>query len=327
MVLTAVAMAFQLDIRFQTAIADHLPAALVNPTRSLETLDDRRATSSRSCARRRASTRAAARTTPSSRTTARRRSSPATTAGSTRKPLTLAALQGPRRADRLLDLHLHQLHPHAAAPGRVGQGVPRRGADDRRRPLARVQLREEGGQRRAGDQAERHRVPGRAGQRARDLERVEQPVLAGQVPDRRQGPRPLRALRRGRLRQDRGRDPRAAGRGGRRAGRDGQARPRATTRAAEATPETYLGAERARSASCPASSSPARATYTPYDGDLPEIALHARRALDDRRRVRDRRAGRDAARQRHRQGRLPRAVRAGDRRRDASTASTSRRCR
>ena len=37
LVLTALAMAFQLDIRFQTAIADHLPAALVNPTRSLET--------------------------------------------------------------------------------------------------------------------------------------------------------------------------------------------------------------------------------------------------------------------------------------------------
>jgi cytochrome c biogenesis protein CcdA/thiol-disulfide isomerase/thioredoxin len=36
MVLTAVAMAFQLDIRFQTAIADELPAAVVNPTRSLE---------------------------------------------------------------------------------------------------------------------------------------------------------------------------------------------------------------------------------------------------------------------------------------------------
>jgi cytochrome c biogenesis protein CcdA/thiol-disulfide isomerase/thioredoxin len=36
MVLTAVAMAFQLDIRFQTAIADHLPSALVNPTGSLE---------------------------------------------------------------------------------------------------------------------------------------------------------------------------------------------------------------------------------------------------------------------------------------------------
>jgi len=37
MVLTAVAMAFQLDIRFQTAIADRLPAALVNPTSSIET--------------------------------------------------------------------------------------------------------------------------------------------------------------------------------------------------------------------------------------------------------------------------------------------------
>ncbi len=37
MVLTAVAMAFQFDIRFQTAIADHLPAALVNPTNSIET--------------------------------------------------------------------------------------------------------------------------------------------------------------------------------------------------------------------------------------------------------------------------------------------------
>ena len=36
MVLTAVAMAFQLDVRFQTAIAKHLPAAVVNPTESLE---------------------------------------------------------------------------------------------------------------------------------------------------------------------------------------------------------------------------------------------------------------------------------------------------
>ena len=49
MVLTAVAMAFQLDIRFQTAIADHLPAALVNPTNSLET-STRCPSGSRSCA-------------------------------------------------------------------------------------------------------------------------------------------------------------------------------------------------------------------------------------------------------------------------------------
>jgi cytochrome c biogenesis protein CcdA/thiol-disulfide isomerase/thioredoxin len=39
LVLTAVAMAFQLDVRFQTAIADHLPAAVVNPTNRLETSD------------------------------------------------------------------------------------------------------------------------------------------------------------------------------------------------------------------------------------------------------------------------------------------------
>jgi cytochrome c biogenesis protein CcdA/thiol-disulfide isomerase/thioredoxin len=37
MVLTAVAMAFQLDVRFQTAIANHLPAAVVDPTKPLET--------------------------------------------------------------------------------------------------------------------------------------------------------------------------------------------------------------------------------------------------------------------------------------------------
>ncbi|HET6550675.1 MAG TPA: cytochrome c biogenesis protein CcdA, partial [Solirubrobacter sp.] len=37
MVVTAIAMALQLDVRFQTAIADHLPAAVVNPTNALET--------------------------------------------------------------------------------------------------------------------------------------------------------------------------------------------------------------------------------------------------------------------------------------------------
>ena len=36
MLATAVAMAFNLDVRFQTAIARHLPATVVNPTKSLE---------------------------------------------------------------------------------------------------------------------------------------------------------------------------------------------------------------------------------------------------------------------------------------------------
>jgi cytochrome c biogenesis protein CcdA/thiol-disulfide isomerase/thioredoxin len=39
MVLTAVAMAAGLDVRFQSAIADYLPAAVVNPTRALEESD------------------------------------------------------------------------------------------------------------------------------------------------------------------------------------------------------------------------------------------------------------------------------------------------
>jgi cytochrome c biogenesis protein CcdA/thiol-disulfide isomerase/thioredoxin len=37
LVLTGIAMATNLDVRFQSAIADHLPAALVNPTNRLET--------------------------------------------------------------------------------------------------------------------------------------------------------------------------------------------------------------------------------------------------------------------------------------------------
>jgi cytochrome c biogenesis protein CcdA/thiol-disulfide isomerase/thioredoxin len=37
LVLTGIAMATNLDVRFQSAIADHLPAALVNPTHGLET--------------------------------------------------------------------------------------------------------------------------------------------------------------------------------------------------------------------------------------------------------------------------------------------------
>ena len=112
MVLTAVAMAFQLDIRFQTAIADHLPAALVNPTNSLETSDAVVGPA------REAAAAVALRERVAGAADLEDYGPAPDFVGNDRwfnsKPLTLAELQGPRRADRLLDLHLHQLHPHAA---------------------------------------------------------------------------------------------------------------------------------------------------------------------------------------------------------------------
>ena len=96
------------------------------------------------------------------------------------------------------------------------------------------------------DQAVRHPLSGRPGQQPRHLERLGQRVLARRLPDRRHRARPLRDLRRGRLHDDRGGDPRAA-----RAGRA----PRASAPARSAhdvivpsratTPETYLGTARA----------------------------------------------------------------------------------
>ena len=53
-------------------------------------------------------------------------------------------------------------------------------------------------------------LPGRPGQRPGDLERLGQPVLAGRVLRRRPREGALRPLRRGRIRRERARDPRAA---------------------------------------------------------------------------------------------------------------------
>ena len=75
----------------------------------------------------------------------------------------------PRGADRLLDLHLHQLPAHAALPPGVGREVPQARADDRRRTRARVRLREGRRQRVGGDPARGHPLSGRAGQRVRHL--------------------------------------------------------------------------------------------------------------------------------------------------------------
>ena len=122
--LVAVAMTADLDLKFQNAIADDLPSVLVNPSGGLEESSDavsddarggpRRAPRGRGGRRRR-------RRRPGSRcpTTA-----PAPDFVGTQEwfntdgePLSIARAHrgpGPGRADRLLDLHLHQLHPHAA---------------------------------------------------------------------------------------------------------------------------------------------------------------------------------------------------------------------
>ena len=109
------------------------------------------------------------------RSSAWRPSSRTPSAGSTppaagrRRSRRCAARRGPRR---LLDLHVHQLPAHAALPRGVGPPLPRRGADDRRRAHARVRLRARRGQRRERDQAPRHPLPGRPGQRDGHLERL-----------------------------------------------------------------------------------------------------------------------------------------------------------
>ena len=162
------------------------------------------------------------------------------------RPLTLRALRG---RVVLVDFWTYscinciRTLPYLKAwDAKLPQGRP----DDRRRPHARVPVRARGEQRRGSDRRKRDPLPGRPGQRTGDLERLRQPVLAGRVLHRRPGQRPLRPLRRGRIRREREGDPRAAGRS--RARRSPARRPGSTAIAPSATvttPETYLGAARA----------------------------------------------------------------------------------
>ena len=125
--------------------------------------------------------------------------------------------------------------------------VPPRRARRRRRPLARVPVREGRRQRRRRDRAERHHLPGRPGQRLRHLERVRQPVLAGQVPDRRATGRSATSTSaRATTTQTEAaiRSLLAEAGAGRLGGRAAAERASAPTRRC-ATPETYLGAARA----------------------------------------------------------------------------------
>ena len=120
-----------------------------------------------------------------------------------------SARQG--RADRLLDVLLHQLPAHAAAPARLVRRVPQGRPRHRRRPHAGVRLRARPLERRGRRQALPRHLAGRARQRLRHVERVVERVLAGGLSRRPAGQCARVQLRRGGLREDRGRHPAAAG--------------------------------------------------------------------------------------------------------------------
>ena len=200
-------MGTDLDLRFQTVLAERPALFVVNPTGALERSDaveDRLAglRGDRTSTPRRA---------PAS-TSAPRSGYPVLgEAPGLRGPRPLVQHAGrpaadagrparPRGAGRLLDLHLHQLPAHPAVRPGLGRALRAARAHDRGRAHAGVPVRAGHRQRDAGDRPERAALPGAPGQRLRHVDRLGQPVLARQVPDRRAWPGALHALRRGRLR-------------------------------------------------------------------------------------------------------------------------------
>ena len=289
MVLVAIAMTANLDTRFQTAIASDLPGFLVNPTKGLEE-------SRRRLHRRIGRCPAAAAAVPAASSTGRSACGPTGGARLHRHPGLVqhagrqAALdERPARqggADRLLDLHLHQLHPHASLPRGLARsataGRPGRG----RRPLARVPLRE-GRQQRAAAAIRQNHLTYPVVQ-DNDLGTWDawgnQYWPAEYLVDA-QGQHPRRPLRRGRLRADRARDPHAAGRGRAPASGSGPRRRRRRPRPGRRTPETYLGAARAQGWVNPVQ--PGDQDFGPPPPARSTQPVRLRGPLGDRRRGRD----------------------------------------
>ncbi len=136
LILTGVAMATNLDVRFEEALAkdQNLPAFLVNPTRALE---NSHAVQSRLASLRPpskfASTAGPGEQPPPSRPGAGVHRHPAMVQHARRAPAHAPRAPRSRRARRLLDVYVHQLHPHAPVPqGAVRHLSPLRAADRRR---------------------------------------------------------------------------------------------------------------------------------------------------------------------------------------------------
>src|SRR2546428_4184794 len=119
----------------------------------------------------------------------------------------------PRRPRRVLDVRLNQLPEREPAVGGVARTGRVVGAHRRRCPQPGVLLGEAAREGRRRDEAARRALPGRAGQRLRDLDPVRRASVAHPASRGPEGGRPVPAHRRGRLCGDRGRDPAAPRRG------------------------------------------------------------------------------------------------------------------
>ncbi len=127
MVAVAVLMFADYDTRFQTAIASDLPAFLVNPSKELEERDGvrdqlavLRDDESSGPGFEQAAGRAGRRPPSRARGGAGVHRQPGLVQHTRGAAAHAGGAPGQGRADRFLDLHVHQLHPHAAVPEGLG---------------------------------------------------------------------------------------------------------------------------------------------------------------------------------------------------------------
>ncbi len=172
MIVTALAIVVGVDVDFDQYVAEHIPN--VNLTAGLEkskAVESRLPQVTGHTAKFVSGSKTATAAPNASQATlladaaklknlGRRRNSPTPRTGSTRGWAIKRAAHAQRAAresgaDRLLDLHLHQLHPHAALPEGLGRHLPQGRPDGRRRGDAGVRLRARGVEREERDRTVR----------------------------------------------------------------------------------------------------------------------------------------------------------------------------